>query len=497
MRLSKIIIKEFKQILKDKGFLLTLVFVPLILMIIFGYTFQSDIKNLDTVIIDNDNSTYSESIKQSAKKSEYFHILDEKMSLEKAKQQLKLSKIRSIIIIPEDFADKLDNAERANMKIYIDSSDYTIYNVVKSASGQLLKDSLKDVINLIVEGLETEKDINKEKIEEINILTDNLKLKADRTKDNLDALLYDFDNFDNRLDEMNQSISNLENSLRNLPVDPEIVNKVSEIKTEFTDLQNIVHNYEKDIKRNRNDIDNIKIDYDLIKTKVTNIDVQLETLKKGFLSFPIELEKRFEYGEISYFQYLAPGVISLILFFIGISLTLLNLIEEKQTKTLYRMMTTPVNKWEIFFGKFFLFFVVGIFEAGYIMLISIYFFNVSIAGNLLYVFYILVVLMSSSIGLGLMLSEFVKTTRQAFMCGPLIIIPSILISQTFSPIEVMPQFMRYFAYLTPMYYSNVALREVIIKGSSLEVIYPQILILTLYAFITVILGALIFKKRIE
>lgn len=497
MRLLRIIIKEFKQIMHDRGFILSLIFIPLILMIIFNATFKSDVKNLDTIIIDNDNSVYSESIKNAARDSEYFNVIENDVSFDQAKEKLKISEVRSIIVVPEGFSEKLDNAEKADMKIYIDSSDYTVYNVIKSASGQLLKDSLKDIINLIVAGLETEKNINQNKIDEINELTDNLKVKADRTKANLDDLSYDFDDFRTQINDMESSITDLDKSLNALPKDSDVVKQFSEIKNEFDSLKDKVNNHQKSVDSIEYDIDGIKVDYDSIKEKVQNIDVKLENLKKDFLSQPIEFEKQFEYGEISYFQYLTPGIISLILFFIGISLTLLNLIEEKQSKTLYRMMTTPVNKWEIFFGKFFLFFVIGIFEAGYILLISILFFNVNIAGSILYVFYILVVLMSASIGLGLMLSEFVKTTKQAFMLGPLIIIPSILISQTFSPVEVMPQYMRYVAYLIPMYYSNNALRDVMIKGASFSTIAPEIILLTLYAFITVSLGALIFRKKIQ
>ena len=61
----------------------------------------------------------------------------------------------------------------------------------------------------------------------------------------------------------------------------------------------------------------------------------------------------------------------------------------------------------------------------------------------------------------------------------------------------MPQFMQYVAYLSPMFYSNVALREIMIKGTSIGNVLSPVIILAIYSLVTLILGILISKKRIE
>jgi ABC-type multidrug transport system permease subunit len=57
--------------------------------------------------------------------------------------------------------------------------------------------------------------------------------------------------------------------------------------------------------------------------------------------------------------------------------------------------------------------------------------------------------------------------------------------------------MRYVAYLTPLFHANIALREVMIKGGGLHDISSSLIILAVYAVITLILGVLVSKKRIE
>lgn len=77
------------------------------------------------------------------------------------------------------------------------------------------------------------------------------------------------------------------------------------------------------------------------------------------------------------------------------------------------------------------------------------------------------------------------------------IMPALLMSQTFAPIEVMPKFMQYFAKATPTFYANVALREIMIKGSSFAAIQNEVLILFLYSIGVLSLGIVLLKKRIS
>ena len=156
-----------------------------------------------------------------------------------------------------------------------------------------------------------------------------------------------------------------------------------------------------------------------------------------------------------------------------------------------------MKKVELYGGKFIVFFLIGIAETIYVLALTIFFFDVQIVGNIVSVVFVLLLLMAASLGLGLLMSSIVKTMKQAVMLIPLVVIPSIIISQTFAPIEVMPQFMHYIAYLSPMFYSNVALREIMIKGTSVLGVIGPILILAVYALIALALGILVSKDRID
>ena len=320
-------------------------------------------------------------------------------------------------------------------------------------------------------------------------MVNELEIKVNTTIENIDKV-----DIEKSLDSINDLKNNLENLIQPYP----------NISSSLTPILDEIENTETELisyKETMNDVDvsskEIEESYRSIQSRLDTVNLELKKLKKDFLSLPFDIKKDYIFGEISYFRYLTPAIITLILFFIGVVLTTVNIVDERNSKTLFRISTTPLKKLELFGSKFITFLIVGFFEAIYVLLLAIFIFNVEISGNILNVMLVLLLLMASSIGLGLLISSIVRNMRQAVMLVPLVIIPSVLISQTFSPIEVMPKFMQYVAYLSPMFYSNVALREIMIKGSNLSNILNPIIILGCYAIFTLLLGIVLFKKRIE
>ena len=489
MRIAKVIKKETFDFIRDKGFILTLILEPLVLILVFGYTFQADINHLNTIVIDKDNSNYSQQVLEAVDSSEYFNRINFSGTLEEAKDNLKSGGARAVFYIPPEFDNKLKNATKAEIYMYIDSSDYTIYNIIKGASGQVVKDSLQDIVKLIVTDLESERDIKQQRVNQIQDLVNGIEDKAKKTLDDISEI---------KLQDSLNSLKDLEDSLNALKsANPNLTTYINPILEKTEDMSVQIENYKtsaEEINKTSNELDQTYRD---IQNRMDTIHLELKTLKKDFLSFPMDINKQYSYGEISYFQYLTPAILTLILFFIGVVLTTINIVDERNSKTLFRIATTPLKKWELLGSKFFVFFIVGIIEAVYVLLLSIFLFKVQIAGNILDAFIVLILLMAASIGLGLLVSSIVKTMRQAIMLVPLLIIPAVLISQTFSPIEVMPKFMQYVAYVSPMLYSNVALREIMIKGIGIEGVLTEVIVLGIYAIVTVLIGIWISKKRIE
>ncbi len=252
---------------------------------------------------------------------------------------------------------------------------------------------------------------------------------------------------------------------------------------------------QEEVNKINNTAHEIEATYLDIKEKVDGVDIRFKTLKKEFISNPLTLEQKFIFGEITYFQYLTPAIIALSLFFIGVMMTVLNIVNERTKKTLFKLTTTPLTKSELLTGKFLIFLLVGLIESTYFILLSIFVFGVEINGSFFASLFVLLLLMGSSIGLGFLISALVKSLSQAVMIIPLILMPAILISNIFAPIEVMPKYMLYLANLSPVYHANIVLREIIIKGANFSSVILPLVILFFYSLATLVLGIIISKKR--
>jgi len=492
-KLFAVIEKETKTILKDKVFIIILLVAPIVALAVFGYTFQQNIDNLPTFIVDNDNSDYSQEVINAAQNSEYFKVLSvNDFDLNQSLKKLKNSEIRSIIYIPKNFKNELDNAITSDIIFYVDSSDYTIYNTLKAAVGSVIKDSLQEISLKIINELELEKEENVKKVEEIKNLTNEIESKINNMKTGVNDINTQFSTFSSMLDDSEEEFEDAKNQLAqlNIPLNLDTI-------FNFDEYKSILNQNQAKANQLKKDSDELFEKYDNITNTVDNINLQFKTLKKEFLTHPIELQDNYAFGEISYFTYLTAGIISLTLFFICVLLTSMNIIGEKEKKTLFRIATTPLKKSELLIGKFFTFFAIGLFEGIYAILFAIFLFKITYVGSLFTISIIIALLAAVSVSIGLLISVLVRTMRQALMIVPAMIMPALLMSQTFAPIEVMPKFMQYFAKITPTLYANIALREVMIKGSSFMSILPEILILSGYTLFILVLGIVLLKKRIS
>ena len=71
-RLRAIIKKEFKQLSRDKRLLFVIFFFPVLLLVIFGYSVNFDVQNIQLAVYDQDKSVSSRDVVRAMSSSSYF-----------------------------------------------------------------------------------------------------------------------------------------------------------------------------------------------------------------------------------------------------------------------------------------------------------------------------------------------------------------------------------------------------------------------------------------
>jgi ABC-2 type transport system permease protein len=114
--------KEFLHIFRDRGTLALAFSVPVFQLLLFGYIDQT-VKNLPTVVVDQDRSSASRELMDQMRASRTFHITRVTANSHEARGDIIAGRARVGVVIPPDFAAKQSRSEGAQILVLIDGSD--------------------------------------------------------------------------------------------------------------------------------------------------------------------------------------------------------------------------------------------------------------------------------------------------------------------------------------------------------------------------------------
>lgn len=213
---------------------------------------------------------------------------------------------------------------------------------------------------------------------------------------------------------------------------------------------------------------------------------------------PVSIESipAFWYNEtLNYKTFMVPGILVLLVTMITLFLSGMNIVREKEIGTLEQINVTPIKKSQFIIGKLLPFWVLGLCLLTVGLIIAKVIFNVPMIGNFILMYgytsiYILVIL-----GIGLFISNFTDTQQQAMFIAWFFMVIFILMSGLFTPIESMPHWAQVITEFNPIKYFVQVMRMVMLKGSGIGDILPQILKTLLYAIIMNGLAVWSYKKK--
>lgn len=115
--------KEFIQFFRDPRMLYVAFLTPLIQILAFGYIASTDIKNVSTVIFDEDRSSYSRSYIASFGNSGYFEIKNYAENNQQVKYLLDSGQAKLSLHIPAGFKKKILRGETAPVQAILDGTN--------------------------------------------------------------------------------------------------------------------------------------------------------------------------------------------------------------------------------------------------------------------------------------------------------------------------------------------------------------------------------------
>lgn len=196
-------------------------------------------------------------------------------------------------------------------------------------------------------------------------------------------------------------------------------------------------------------------------------------------------------------NYFVPGVMVNIIMLVTLMLTALAIVREKEIGTMEQLMVTPVRPIELMIGKTLPFAVIGMFDVLLVTGVALLVFRMPFRGSPFLLLAAALPYLLTTLGAGLFLSTTSRTQQQAMMASTFFTMPTFMLSGFAFPIHNMPEVVQWLTYLNPLRYFMEIVRGIFLKGVGFSVLWPQILALTVYGIVIVLLSAARFHKRLD
>ena len=209
----------------------------------------------------------------------------------------------------------------------------------------------------------------------------------------------------------------------------------------------------------------------------------------------LEIIPQYWYNSLlDYKIYMFSGILVIIVTLIGMLLTALNLVSEKEMGTTEQINVTPIRKYQFILAKLIPFMIIALFELAFGLIIGRLLFGLPMVGSigLLFLFtciYLLVVL-----GIGLFLSTISNTQQQLMFIAFFFMITFILMSGVFTPAESMPPWAQKVNIINPVAYFMKVIRMILLKGSGFMDIKREFYSLSVYAVLILTLAITNYRK---
>ena len=201
-------------------------------------------------------------------------------------------------------------------------------------------------------------------------------------------------------------------------------------------------------------------------------------------------------GESNYFQFMAPGLMAMVIMMAVMTGTAASVSQERELGTLDGMLSAPASRLSIILGKSFAQVVRGLFQAGITLLLAVVIFQISIRGNPLLLVLLLILTVFSFIGIGVLISAMTSHQQTATTIMMTLTMPMMFLSGAFFPIQQMPDVMQWISRVLPLTYAVDALRKCMVLGTGISGMMTEILVMVGFGVFFIIVAIPVFKKVI-
>jgi ABC-2 type transport system permease protein len=170
-----------------------------------------------------------------------------------------------------------------------------------------------------------------------------------------------------------------------------------------------------------------------------------------------------------------PAELALMLEFTILVFAALTFSREREFGTLEQLLVMPFTSLELIIGKSIPVILVGLFDFSLMLAVVHFAFDVPVRGSILLMFSLAFIYTLVELGKGMAISVFSRSQHQSFLLVLMVGMIDFMFTGYAAPVESMPQIIQSLANFIPAHHWLAILRGIILKGSTIKDIFPNVL----------------------
>ena len=212
----------------------------------------------------------------------------------------------------------------------------------------------------------------------------------------------------------------------------------------------------------------------------------------------VSLESRVWYNPtLKSANYVVPGLYAVILMAFPPLLTALGVVREKETGTIQSIFASPLTSSEFIIGKLVPYATIAFLQMVMVIAAGYLWFGVPFQGSLAFLLAAGLIYVFCTVGIGLLVSTLTRSQLVAMLLALIVtLMPSFLFSGLLFPIFTMPHLLQLYTAVFPGRYFVDISRGIALKGTGLETLWLEVMVLAAYTVAVFLLAAWRLKKKV-
>lgn len=193
-----------------------------------------------------------------------------------------------------------------------------------------------------------------------------------------------------------------------------------------------------------------------------------------------------------------PAIMGTLLMLVCAMMTSISIVREKERGTMEVLLVSPVRPILIVIAKVIPYLVLAFIILIVILLMANSLLGVPLQGSVFWIFVISTIYILLALSLGLLVSNIAKTQLVALLLSAMVLLmPIVMLSGMFFPIESMPKVLQYVSAIIPTRYYTSAMRKLMIMGVGVRQVMHEMIVLICMLIGLLGLSFAMFNKRLE